>query len=186
MRIHAHTRRPPRVLACLAMVAALLLPTALAAAASARPGAGRRGTCPASHRAKHAGAKHCARHHTRKPSRKPSHKAKKPAPKPAAAAPKLPPALCEDGSAPARPAGGGEYVCEDGSAPFCEDGSEPIEPGSGSTPVCRVPKEDMAECGVEGECGPELACESAEEAFAGPQGCEHGSAFEEEAGEPAT
>ena len=179
MRIHAHTPRPRRALACLVMLAALLTPTALAAAASARSSAGRHAGCPASHRAKHAGAKHCARHHTHKTS----HKPKKPVPKPAVSAPKLTPALCDDGSAPARPAGGGESACEDGTAPFCEDGSEPIEPGSASVPACRVPKEDPAECSVEGECGPELACESAEEAVAGPQGCEHGSAFEEETGE---
>lgn len=179
MQIHAHPRGPRRAFACLAMLAALLMPTALAGAASARTSAGHHGSCPASHHARHAGSKHCARHH----SHKPAHKTKKPAPKPAAAAPKPTPALCDDGSAPARPAEGGEYACEDGSAPFCEDGSEPIEAGSGSVPVCRVPKEDPAECRTEGECGPELACESGEETFAGPQGCEHGSAFEEEPGE---
>lgn len=159
------------------MLAALLMPTALAAAASARPSAGHHGSCQSSHH-RHAGARHCARHH----SHKPSHKAKRPAPKPAVAAPKLTPAQCDDDSAPARPAEGGESLCEDGSAPFCEDGSEPIEPGSGSAPVCRGPK-FPAECSTEAECGPELACESAEETFAGPQGCEHGSAFEEEPGE---
>jgi hypothetical protein len=179
MRIHAHTRRPRRALACLVMLAALIMPTALAGAASARSSTGHRGSCPTARHARRAGSKHCARHH----SHKPSHKARKPAPKHAVAAPKPTPALCDDGSAPARAAGGGEYACEDGSAPFCEDGSEPIEPSSGSAPVCRVSKEDPAECAAEGECGPELACESAEEALAGPQGCEHGSGFEEEAGE---
>lgn len=179
MQIHAHTRRPRRVLACLAMLAALLMPTALAAAASARSSAAHHNSCPSRH-ARHASAKHCSRHR----SHKPSHKTKKPAPKPAVSPPKPAAALCDDASAPARPAEGGEYLCEDGSEPFCEDGSEPIEPSSGPAPVCPAPQ-FPAECGTEAECGPELACESAEETFAGPQGCEHGSALEEEIGEPA-
>ena len=47
--------------------------------------------------------------------------------------------------------------------------------------MCRAPREEGGECqvGSNGECQLELACEDAEEAQEAPQGCEHGSAFEE-------
>ena len=103
--------------------------------------------------------------------------ARKPAP-----APVLTPAECEDGSSPVRSASGA-YSCEDGSEPSCEDGSEPVRPSAASAPMCRVPKEDPdQECpAAGGECEVELACEDVEEAVTAPQGCEHGSAFEEPA-----
>jgi hypothetical protein len=178
MKIDPNTtiRRPRRALACLALLLALIASAALSAGAFARPAHGHKAPCNASHHAKH-GAKHCAKHHTTK------HKAKKPAAKPSAPAPKLTPAECEDGSAPVRSASG-SYGCEDGSEPACEDGSEAIRPSAASAPMCRVPTGEDLECGLAeagGECGVEFACEDAEESVATPsQGCEHGSAFEEE------
>jgi hypothetical protein len=51
--------------------------------------------------------------------------------------------------------------------------------------MCRVPKEEPGkECGAaSGECEAEFVCEEGEEAVSAQQGCEHGSAFEEEPGE---
>jgi hypothetical protein len=181
MQIHAHTstRRPRRALATLALLVALLLPAALAAAAPARSGRGHRAGCSTARHGRRA-ARHCAKRHSHKPHGG-AHKAKKPAANPAPA-PKLTPAVCEDDSTPARSADG-SYSCEDSSEPVCVNGSEPVRPASGGAPVCHVAREEgKGECGLEaaGECGVELACEDAEEGFAGPQGCEHGSAFEEE------
>jgi hypothetical protein len=183
MEIPAHNpvRRPRRVLACLALLVSLLACAALSAAAFGRTAhdahsshGGRRPAC-AGHRAKHGTAKHCAKHHGQK-----THKAKKPAAKPSAPAPKLVPALCEDGSAPVRSASG-SFTCEDGSEPACEDGSETIHPSSSAAPMCHVQREETEPaCEPNGECNVEFACEDAEEATTGPQGCEHGSAFEEE------
>ena len=167
------THRPRPAIAWLAILLALLLAAALSAAASARSSHGHRASCTTTRHARRA-VRHCSRHHAHKVAHKPKKQAK-----PAAPAPKLTPASCEDGSAPVRSADG-SYTCQDGSEPACEDGSEPIRPATSSAPLCRVPREE-AECTLEagGDCGIELACEDAEE-VAGPQGCEHGSAFEEE------
>lgn len=183
MQIPAHTtiRRPRRALACLALLVALLASAALSAGAFARPASGHRATCTASRHSKHGAGRHCAKRHAKK-TRGGAHKSKKPAVKSPAPTPKLTPAVCEDGSAPAHSTSG-SYTCEDGSEPACEDGSDPLRPSSASAPMCRVAREDPPlECGIEpnGECSVELACEDAEEAAPGPQGCEHGSAFEEE------
>ena len=173
---HTHTRRPRRALACLALLIALVGCAALSAAAVARTAhPGKHSACTNARHAKHGAGKHCSKHHGEK-----THKAKKPAAKPPPSAPKLTPALCEDGSAPARSASGA-YSCEDGSEPACEDGSEPVRASSSSAPMCHVPHEEPTqECDAKGECAVEFACEEAEEAATGPQGCEHGSAFEEE------
>jgi hypothetical protein len=179
MQIDAHTptRRARRALGCLALLLALLVPAALAVAAPARSGRARRASCAASRHGRHSSAKHCAKHHSHKPHAG-THKPKKAAPK--APAPKLTPAQCEDASAPARSAGG-SWSCEDGSEPFCADGSEPFRPASGSALMCHAATEDdTSGCTSEGECGIELVCEDAEEAVSAPQGCEHGSALEEE------
>lgn len=176
-RAHTQTCPPRRVLALLALLLALLVVAAgLAAGAAARPEHAGHASCATSRHARHAAAKRCAKHHTRKGT----HKNRKPAPRTAAPAPALTPARCEDASAPVR-AASGTYTCEDGSEPACSDGSDPIRPSASSAPMCRVSKEGAGhECtqGQSGECGVEIACE--EEVTEGPQGCEHGSAFEEE------
>ncbi len=176
-RAHTHALRPRRALAALACLLALMLAGALSAAAAARPATSHRGSCPAQHHAKH-GAKHCSKKHSHKPKGG-AHKTKKPVHKPAPSVP-LTPATCEDASLPVRSAAG-SYSCEDGSEPACVDGSDPVRPSSASAPMCRAPREEGGECqvGSNGECQLELACEDAEEADAAPQGCEHGSAFEE-------
>jgi hypothetical protein len=173
-------RRSRRLRAALALLAALVLAAALSAAAAARPSGSHRSSCPARH-ARHGAAKRCANHHGRK-THGAAKKTKKPARKPAPA-PALTPAECEDGTAPVRSAGA--YSCEDGSEPSCEGGSDPIRPSAASAPMCRVPKEETEqECSAAGGgCEVELACEDAEEAVTAPQGCEHGSAFEEPADE---
>jgi hypothetical protein len=177
-RAHTHARRPRRALAALAFLLALMLAGALSAAAAIRPAHAHRGSCSAQHHAKHGSVKHCSKTHGHKPKSS-GHKARKPAHKTAPPVP-LTPATCEDGSLPARSATGA-YSCEDGSEPVCEDGSEPVRPSSASAPMCRPPREEGGECqvGSTGECALELACEDAEEAGDAPQGCEHGSAFEE-------
>jgi hypothetical protein len=173
-RAHTHTPPPRQVLRSLALLLALLLCGCLAAAAAARPARTRpASSCHTSHRAKHSASKRCSKHH-------PTHKAKKPAPKAAVPAPKLTSASCEDGTAPVRVASG-DYNCTDGSEPACEDGSDPILPSATSAPMCHVTHEECA-AGSKAECGLELVCE--EEATEGPQGCEHGSALEEEGEEP--
>jgi hypothetical protein len=173
-RAHTHTCPPRRVLALLALLLALLVVAAgLAAGAAARPQHAGHASCTTSHHAKHAAAKRCAKHHSRK------HKTRK-ASKTAAPAPKLTPAKCEDGTAPVR-ATSGAYTCEDGSEPACQDGTDPVHLSASPAPVCRVSQGGAGhECGQgqSGECGPEFTCE--EEVTEGPQGCEHGSAFEEE------
>ena len=176
MEISAHNPARRRALACVALLVSLLACAALSAAAFARTAHGsRRPSCASTRHAKHGAARHCAKHHSQK-----THKTKKPAAKAPAPAPKLTPALCEDGSAPARSAAG-SFACEDGSEPGCEDGSDSVRPSSSSAPMCRVPKpEAETTCEPNGECSAEFACEDSEEAVSGAQGCEHGSAFEEE------
>ncbi len=174
-RAHTHTPPPRRVLRSLALLLALLACGCLAAAAAARPArVHHTSSCATSRHARHASSKRCSKHHAGKGA----HKTKKPAPKPATPAPKLAPAVCEDGTAPVREASG-VYDCEDGSEPACTDGSDPLHPTAVSAPMCRVTHEGL-ECGPasKGECGLELACE--EEATEAPQGCEHGSALEED------
>lgn len=173
------TRRLRRLRAGLALIAALLLAAALSAGAAARPSGAHRSSCATRH-AKRGSAKHCAKRHAHT-THGTARKAKKPARRPAPPAPALTPASCEDGTPPAR-APGGAYSCEDGSEPSCEDGSDPIRPSAASAPMCRVPKEEPGkECGAaSGECEAEFVCEEGEEAVSAQQGCEHGSAFEEE------
>src|SRR5262249_28200721 len=150
-RAHIPTRRPRSALACVALLVSVLACAALSAAAFGRTAHDSRRTgCTSARHARHGAAKHCGKHHGQK-----SHKAKKPAAKAPAPAPKLTPAVCEDGSAPARTASG-SFSCEDGSAPACEDGSEPVRPSSSSAPMCRVPKEEpQPACEANGECSVE-------------------------------
>lgn len=167
-------QRPRPALALLALLLALLVVSAcLAGGAGARPARTRHVSCAGSRRAKHQSAKHCAK----RKAAKTVHKGKKPAPKAAPTA-KLTPATCEDRTAPVH-APNGEYTCEDGSEPACQDGSEPVRPSASSAPMCHVSREaPSCALGAGSECSLEFACE--EEATEGPQGCERGSAFEEE------
>ncbi len=168
------SHRPRPALALLALLLALLVVSAcLAGGAGARPARTRHTSCSGSRRAKHPSARHCSKRRAAKTV----HKAKKPAPK-AAPTVKLAPATCEDGTVPAHTAGGA-YTCEDGSEPACQNGSEPIRPSASSAPMCHVSHEAPG-CapGAGSECSQEFACE--EEVTEGPQGCERGSAFEEE------
>jgi hypothetical protein len=170
-RAHNHTGPPRRLLGSLGLLLALLVVAACLAAtgAAARPERSHHASCSSTRHAKHASAKHCSKHR--------GHKSKKPASKPTSA-PKLTPAACEDGSAPVRDASSGAYTCEDGSEPICQDGSAPIRPTASSAPMCHVVREGT-ECTLGAkECAVEFSCE--EEATEGPQGCEHGSALEEE------
>lgn len=174
IRNRPRSHRPRPALALTALLLALLVVSAcLAGGAGARSARTRHASCAGSHHARHQSAKHCAKRKTAKTV----HKGKQSAPK-AAPTVKLTPATCEDGTAPARTASG-TYTCEDGSEPACQDGSEPIRPGASSAPMCHVSHEaPSCALGGDSECSQEFACE--EEVTEGPQGCERGSALEEE------
>jgi hypothetical protein len=89
----------------------------------------------------------------------------------------LTPAICEDGSEPARQANGSR-ACADGSEALCEDGSRPTRTGAAGVPLCPIATTAAATGASECEDGTATPCSSTTEGptETGPAGCEDGSA----------
>ena len=172
--------RPARPARLLAPLAVLLLALALCASALASV-TGPHGSTARSRSTKTArhGRKRHARHHVKRHA---AHKTRKAAKHSSASALELVPAACEDGTLPSH-SGGGEYSCEDGSAPACEEGT--LRAAASAPPMCAVKATSEGECARGGgECGDgvEFDCEdsSSDEAPGSCERPEEGEASEEE------
>ncbi|HXD54343.1 MAG TPA: hypothetical protein VN618_06290 [Solirubrobacteraceae bacterium] len=177
------TRRAARLLAPMAASVALLLLSAGAQASPRGPhGAAAKSGCPAAktvHRARRAASGSCRRHAHRHATRRPAKRSAKHPPAPAV---ELVPAACEDGSLPSH-SGGGEYSCEDGSAPSCEEGAP--RTAAAGPPKCAVQPSPETGCDREAAtCGSstDFACEdpSGEAASANCEPAEEVEIVEEE------
>ncbi len=84
----------------------------------------------------------------------------------------MPPASCEDGSAPVR-GSDSSFTCQDGSAPECEDGSTPTRSRAGRSLLCPASLAGSPEAG-EAECeeGAGSSCDTEPISGAGEHECQ--------------